>query len=220
MLKLSTRFRWLGLLPVASFAIHACSGSDPDQGGAPSGYEDVLLEGEVTDETLEAFAEKLASSSLVEDELQAPVIDWPGQGDKLPKDTPSSFCWRFGPAAHLDHAPGDHAWAALDPRPARTASTWARPLLDLLGPPRSALAHGEPFNGIATYLVFSTASNPKLLRVLTSAEEFTPSKEAWGEMAAVGKPIKLSLVAAVFEENRVPQDGGPFAGIGITFTVE
>lgn len=94
-----------------------------------------------------------------------------------------------------------------------------RPLQELFGPIRTASAHGDPFNGTGTLLVFSTASDAKLVRVFTGVTTCTPTKEEWDKMAAAGKPITITLISAVFEQDRVVMNGGPFAGSISTFTV-
>jgi hypothetical protein len=214
------RIRGLLLIPVASVAIYACSDPDPAQSGLPSGYEDVLLEGLVTDEALVAFVQALEQGPPEDDPSQAATVDWPEDGAQLPRDMPSSFCWRFSGSAWLDRGAPIDRWAGLAPGPAASsASTLMSPLRELLGPPRRALAHGDPFSGIATYLVFSTSAEPRLLRALTGDDVFTPSKEAWDRMAATGEPITLRLVSAFFEQNRVTPDGGPFVGATMQFTI-
>jgi hypothetical protein len=94
-----------------------------------------------------------------------------------------------------------------------------KPLRDFFGPVRSAYAHGDPFTGTATYLVFSTDSDPKLLRVLTSEASYTPDAAAWDKLVAAGKPITLTLTGAEFETNRIAQDGGPYKGSSTQFTI-
>jgi hypothetical protein len=113
------------------------------------------------------------------------------------------------------------AFRPLSPAPqaAKPVRLLIKPLRELFGPVRSAYAHGEPFTGAATFLVFSTDSDPKLLRVLTSEMSYAPDVAALDKLAAVGKPITLTLSAAEFESNRIILDGGPFAGSSITFTV-
>jgi hypothetical protein len=55
--------------------------------------------------------------------------------------------------------------------------------------------------------------------VLTSETSYAPDKGALDKLAAAGGPIKLTLTAAEFENNRILQDGGPFAGSSIQITV-
>ncbi len=209
------RLRWVLLLPLASVAIYACSETPTE---APVGYDDVGLEGKVTDETLVAFIQALEKGAPKEVASQAAVISAPATGEVLARNPPPSFRWGFGAEARRS-GPALERWAGLDATWRPAVMGLVAPLRELLGPPRSALAHGDPYSGIATYLVFSTEANPRLLRVLTSAEELVPSQAAWDEMAKQGKAITLTLVSAIFEQNRVTQDGGPFAGKGITFTI-
>ena len=83
----------------------------------------------------------------------------------------------------------------------------------------SAYAHGEPVNGPAYFLVLSTASDPKLVRVFTLASEYTPDATTWAKIAGAGAPITATILSAQFEENRVLQDGGPWESAPITFSV-
>jgi hypothetical protein len=236
------RIRSLLLVPLATVAIYAhggCSdGEMPPPSSSPAGYEDVLLEGGPTDETLVAFIQAFEAGPLDDVASQRAIFDWPADGEVLPKTPPTPFCWRFGATARLD-APArgaslDSAWAAevapLRPLPgaasyrSSTATTSAvaivaGPLLQLFGPPRRAAAHGTPFSGVGTYVVFSVDGNPKLLRALTGDVQFQPQQAAWDEMAATGKPITVTLVSAIFEQNRVVQEGGPFVGSSITVTI-
>jgi len=97
--------------------------------------------------------------------------------------------------------------------------SWPAALARLLGPPRAANAHGDPVNGPATFLVFSTKSDAKLFRVFTDKTTFTPSQEAWDQLAAAGSEITLSLVGAELENNRIADGGGPWKGAVTTFTI-
>jgi hypothetical protein len=63
------------------------------------------------------------------------------------------------------------------------------------------------------------SSGETLVRVLTSAMSYTPSQEPWDKLMSANKAVTLSLVTAIFEQDRVAQDGGPFGGSSITFTV-
>jgi hypothetical protein len=70
-------------------------------------------------------------------------------------------------------------------------------------------------------LAFSTPSNPKLLRVFTSLFAYTPSAAAWQTLVSAGAPITLGITAATFENDELPgDDGGPFIGQPVTFTIQ
>ena len=214
------RLRSIVLIPIATVAIYACSDEDASS-GPPKGYEDVLLDGAVTDETLVAFTDALAQRAPADVASQKAVFDWPSNGEILPKTTPIVFCWHFGSTAKRVDSMPTPRWAGLNPlTPIAPAASepFASPLRELFGGPQRAFAHGDPYNGAATLLVFSTDTNPKLLRVFTSNLAVTPSQAAWNEMIATGKPITATLVSGVFEQNRIGLEDGPYAGATIQFT--
>ena len=206
-------------LPVATALLYACGGEDPIHADAT-----VVLEGAVTDEALTGFSSALAQTTPRSVPTKAATLDTPASG-ALPKATVPTFTWHIGAEeSHLDAPSHDEGtppsflrWASL-PR-ADAAHGFVAPLRTLLGPIRSARAHGTPFTGVATYLVFATASQPNLVRVLTSELSYSPSKEAWATMTGASEPITLTLTSADMEENRVITGGGPFAGTVTTFTI-
>lgn len=214
--------RSLLFVPIASVAIYSCSSHEEDASGPPSGYEDVLLQGAVTDETLVAFSETLAQRGTADVASQKAVFIWPADGEILPKASLPAFNWQIGTTTkRMDSSPAVR-WAGLGsfmPHAPAEPKPFASPLRELLGAPRQAFAHGDPYNGTGTFLVFSTDTNPKLLRIFTSALTFTPSQEAWDAMVATGKPITAILTSAIFEENRIGPDEGPFVGASIKFTI-
>ena len=218
------RARSILLVPLASLAIYACGGSDADPplpSGPPPGYEDVLLEGLVTGEALQSLAKALAVGPPSGGPAPKAVVDWPANGEKLPAYPPSSFCWRFGELARAG-SPADARWAGAQPdalTPEKTPDSTASPLWELLGPPRSAFADGQPYTGPGTYVVFSTDAEPSLVRALTSRNAFIPSQEVWDTMVAVDAPITLTLATASFEQNLVTPYGAVVPGTSITFTI-
>jgi hypothetical protein len=83
---------------------------------------------------------------------------------------------------------------------------------------RTAHAHGTPIDGRAYFLVFRTEENPRLLRVFTTRLDYTPSAEAWAKLSGEGGgPITVEITGAIFEQNRIPQDGGPWLGETLSF---
>jgi hypothetical protein len=96
--------------------------------------------------------------------------------------------------------------AALDPAAPPTFA-WT---------PAGVPRHGDPVNGAAYYLVFSTSGQPSLLRVFTTEETYAPDAEAWAAVTAPGTPVIVTITSAVFEQNRVAQGGGPWVGPTIT----
>lgn len=218
--------RWLGLclVPLASALLYGCPGESDDgetTPHGPEGYNDVLYEGETTDEALLALASALEQGAPQPSMSQAPVLSAPEAGP-LPAEAPT-FQWSLGATARL-HAPGGERRPAgpelLRPgAAARRGGGWAAPLAALFGPVRAAHAHGDPFSGNATLVVFASSSDPKLVRVFTGATEYTPSADAWAKIRGAGGEVTLTLVGAVFEQNRIGDSGGPYQGSVTTFTV-
>jgi hypothetical protein len=219
------RFRTLLLIPLASALLYACE-HDVEP---PAGYDDVVLQGTVTDEALVALAGALDQGPPASLPARAPTLHSPADMAAIPRASGTTFAWHFGMTASAPKTGAPAAdvpekaawWSPLSPAPqaARPIRLLQKPLRELFGPIRSAYAHGEPFTGAATFLVFSTDSDPRLLRVLTSETSYAPDTAAWDKLAAAGKPITLTLSAAEFENNRIVQEGGPFAGSSMTFTI-
>jgi hypothetical protein len=207
------------VVPALAALIYGCHDD-----AEPAAVGDVVLEGTVTDEAYDAMDVALGGGAPQDDASKAATLDAPADGASLPRATAPTFSWHFG-AGMTERAPLpghiDQRWS-FGPAYQSTKAAgidWAAPLRMLLSPVCAAHAHGDPFNGTGTFLVFSTDTTPNLVRVFTSNTTYTPSAEAWGKMTSAGKPITLKLVSAIFESNRVAQDGGPFAGSSTTFTV-
>ena len=71
-------------------------------------------------------------------------------------------------------------------------------------------------------LVFSTPSNPKLLRVFSSMDSYTPDAAAWQTLndAGEGEVITVSLTSATLIGDGLTGNGGPFIGTPVQFTIE
>lgn len=214
------------LIPVASAALYACGGGEEteqheEHGSVPAEYADILMLGGVTDEALIELASVLGQGAPADVPTQAPTLDKPAEAEALPSTSPPVFTWHVGASASLapQAAPEPVRLAGLLPSPAPREPAFTSPLRELFGPMRSAHAHGTPFTGTGTLLAFSVDSNPKLARVLTGDTSYVPSADVWEKLKAAGKPITLTLTSAIFEQNRVIQDGGPFAGSETTFTI-
>ncbi|MBK9263181.1 MAG: hypothetical protein IPM54_25675 [Polyangiaceae bacterium] len=200
------------LVPAFAALMYAC-----DDHGPTVEVGDVILEGTVTDEAYGALDVALGSGAPKDDPMRKATLDMPADGASLPRATPPVFTWHFGTAG-TERAPlPDFGPTQMFAQ--QNTVDWSAPLRMLLAPVRTAHAHGDPFNGTGTFLVFSTDSEPNLVRVFTSNTSYVPSADAWGKMTSAGKPITLKLVSAIFESNRVAQDGGPFEGSTTTFTV-
>jgi hypothetical protein len=210
--------RTLFLLPLACAALYGC----PSQESVPSEeeYADVIYGGEATDEAMVALGSAIDQKAPAEDPAQAPALDSPAAGE-LPKTPIPEFKWHFGAGSARAPAFTTPSFAlALQAGALKTgAPSFQRALAELFGPPRAAGAHGDPLNGPATFLVFATKADAKLVRVLTDQTSYTPSQEAWDKLAAAGTDITLTLIGAQFDNNRVADGGGPFKGTVLTFTI-
>jgi hypothetical protein len=89
----------------------------------------------------------------------------------------------------------------------------------LLGPERSAYAHGPPFNGTGTLLVVTDATGARRLRVFTGDASFTPDAAQWAALASGPQPLTLTLTWADFDDNRIPDGYGPFVGGTVDFQI-
>lgn len=214
--------RTLLMIPIFAVSIYACDdhAHEEEEGVLPAGYEDAVIVGTATDEALVAFASALDQGAPAADPARAAVLDAPAADAVLPKATPAAFSWHFGTSAMQNNSNELPTWGFPGPKPQIAASSaFLSPLRELIGPVRAARAHGDPFTGTATWLVFSTDADPRLLRVFTSDTAYTPDAAAWTKLSGAGKAIKLSLSSAEFENNRIVQGGGPIAGGSIQFTI-
>lgn len=205
------------LVPAATALLYACGGPD-SRPAAETVDADVVLEGDVTDETFVAMKSAIDQGQPASSPTKSATIDKPADGASVPRATIPTFSWHIGPQVGFAKEAQGQRFVGLD-RTTQGARSPLRPLQELFGPIRTASAHGDPFNGTGTLLVFSTASDAKLVRVFTGVTTYTPTKEAWDKMSAAGKPITITLMSAVFEQDRVVMNGGPFTGSISTFTV-
>lgn len=160
---------------------------------------DVVYDGLATDEALVILLGFKAQS----DPSQNAVVDNPAPQMSLSAASPATFAWHIG------------EMASVSPPPLRKNTLDIGALLG----PALAHAHGAPINGRGYFLVFSTPASPKLLRVFTTELTYTPDAAAWATLVSAGGPISLTVTNAIFEDNRVAQDGGPFAGAAISFSM-
>ena len=73
--------------------------------------------------------------------------------------------------------------------------------------------------GVAFLLQFSTPMHDPMARVFTTLKEYTPSDEDWSAFASSGEEITLHVNSADFSANQIVENGGPFSGLGATFTI-
>ncbi|WP_437630835.1 hypothetical protein [Sorangium sp. So ce854] len=198
----------------------ACGHGHGETSSVPE-LADVIYEGGATDEALEV----LLAAEPKDDPAQGTVFDAPEDGAALPGDAAPELTFRIAGAAQgaAPRAAPAPRRAAVDLR-AREPGAAGSPLWGelgaLLGPARAARAHGTPVNGRAYFLVFSTPGREGLLRVFTTRLSYTPDAAAWEKLRAAGAPITVDVTNAIFENNRIVQGGGPFAGEPITFSIE
>jgi hypothetical protein len=107
----------------------------------------------------------------------------------LPASTPFTFVW------HADAVPSDDQAGA--------AGTLNAP---------------NGFNGVAFLLVFSTPSDPKLLRIVTTASSFTPSAADWKRLTSSSEPVTFKLASGTFENDELTAEGGPHQGQGLNLS--
>jgi hypothetical protein len=207
------------MIPTRSFAAVLCACSTAllaacDGSETPEEIADVVYEGGATDEALEALLE----GTVKDDPAEAAVFTWPADGEKLLKSNPVSFCVRIGPAegAGASVAPTDVRLGAASDTPRWLGVLPATVAFPVFALPQTALAHGTPINGRAYLFVFSTVDDPALLRVFTTSPDYIPDDAALAKLHAVTDKIEVEVTNAIFEENRIPADAGPFKGVPIT----
>lgn len=186
-------------------SVGACGGGEAEGPTEPTGPDlsGVIYAGAATDEALAAML--LAASKT--DAAQGVVVDTPAAGATLPKDVPPTIEWHVkGSSASREVSPGERFVRAAKV----FSSFWG---------PREAWAHGAPVNGRAYLLSFSTPKSPDLVRVFTTELSYTFDAASWTKLALTGEPVTLVVTNAIFEDNRVAQDGGPFAGEAATFLI-
>lgn len=73
---------------------------------------------------------------------------------------------------------------------------------------------------ITHLLLFSAPTHPSLLKVFTTRPDYTPNAQAWQTLLDAGEPITVSLTTGTFVGSDLPEEGGPFSGQALTFTIE
>ncbi len=204
----------------------ACKGSGSTGGaggdeGDPALADVVFVDG-ASDEALGAL---LTATLVTPPATLVPNFTFPTNGAVVPVSPAPKFTFARGAkAAALDLEPTRFANPFEVPRQAvrkseieQAASSLARALLS--GIPE-AHAHGTPTSGPAYFLLFTTPTNAKLLRVFTPLTEYTPDADALAKLKAAGEPIHAVITTADFDQNRVAPDGGPYQGTEIVFTLQ
>jgi hypothetical protein len=205
----------------------ACDGAKGGGGAGGSGgasLDDVIFEGGATDEALAA----LLAGDVTDDPAQAAYLTTPVEGASVPTSSPVTFAWRVGapPSGALRTVP-TRRFGNGAPRPDVGPSRFAvleRPsspvgdLIAWLGPARVAYAHGAPVNGRGYLLVIEDAEGRPLRRVFTLDLTHTPAQADWSTLTQTPGILRASVLGAVFEDNRVATDGGPWQGPETSFS--
>ena len=133
-----------------------------------------------------------ASDSQLDVFLQREAKDWAWAGGQF--DTPDDR-------------------ATLDASTPQTFSWHADP---------ADFAEGDtPGDVVMTHLLeFSTSQTRPALRVFTTLPQYTPDTAAWRTLVLAHESITVSLTTASFVAADLPEDGGPFIGQTLTFTIE
>jgi hypothetical protein len=190
--------------------VSACSGDHHDEDGNPA-LADVVIVGDASDEALTVML--VLTAKDVPSEHVSFVA--PEAGATLSKATPATI--------EFQRASAHNQRRLSEPTPFRSLDAHQRFLADLKGllrPLGVAHAHGAPFNGTGYFLVFTDAAKHTALRVFTDQTSYTPDASAWSALAAGTQPITLTVTSAIFEENAVLADGGPFTAGSVQFSVE
>jgi hypothetical protein len=186
-------------------------GGNTGEGGGgtrPADFSDVVYDGGATDEALLALAAEPLSASPSE----AAALIMPSPGAIVPASSTSTFQWAVGSAT-----------AALTPRAPTTPRARSGPArsggaIFASWGPREALAHGTPISGRAYFVVFATKKGTPVLRLFTTLLEFTPDAPRWAQLAQAGS-IVVSITNAIFDQNRVAPDGGPYRGPSVELSI-
>jgi hypothetical protein len=213
----------IALFTAQFVAVSACSASAPTPtGGAPA---DVVYDGEATDEALLRLLERtprdVASRRLALDGLGSNVI--------LSSAAPPQFSFHVATGrAELTRSPtsnsGTQRRSSLIGAAARPAAPWFSPrfaseLTAVFLPIREAHAHGAPLNGPGFLLVVSDGAGTERLRVFTTHTAYTPPLQLWQAVASEPGTLNLSINWAIFDQNDIPADGGPFIGASASLQI-
>jgi hypothetical protein len=187
----------LSLVASVLLYVGACASDagDPQPEGEALDLTGVVYLGATNDEGLEVLLGTRLSAASV------PRITAPADGATL--EETGTFTFEPGATARFERS-----------KPARFGFA----IGELFGPERLAHAHGDPMNGEAYLLTFSTPADPHLLRVFTDLRIYEPDEAAWDTLAAAGA-VTLSVRMGVFEEGRLSNGAGPFESAPLHFSI-
>jgi hypothetical protein len=199
---------------LAALAVSSClagcasaAGDAPSEARAPERVGDVVYGDGTNDEGLL----ELLDAPVVRSTQAEPVIVEPADQSVLTE--PRRF-------EYLARASADHSAAPRPPRTRVPRSPWRSFLDELWVLERTAHAHGNPMNGDAFFLVFSTPAQPKLLRIFTRETSHLPSLPDWKRLASGNGPITLRVTRATFEQGRLAAGGGPYVSQPVHFAID
>lgn len=217
-MKIATPMAFAALLLLACSSEPSCvndSDCEETESSAKPAESDAEVEVDyVGGTTDEALAHLTDVTPEVSDEHRL-VLDAP-TADELSKDTPSTFVFHVeGEQGRLEHATPRAVQPLLPPWLRRMGNDLAA----LVGPIRSAHAHGTPFNGNGFHLQFRDAKGKLVSSAFTAGGTYTPKAATWKALSGAKQPLALHIDWAEFEENEVVQDGGPFVGLEFEFSI-
>jgi len=192
---------------VALCFLAACSNAAPPAGEQPP-LTEVIYVGATTDEALTRMLALTAEDAST----QRVVIASPASGASLPANEPLTFS--FQQAATALRVPARKARDRAETR------SKLRSFLAWLSPLGVAHAHGAPFNGVGYYLVVSDATQQQTLRVFTDRRFHALEASDASTLQAAKQPLTLTITSAVFEQNEVTDNGGPFLAGSVEFRLE
>jgi hypothetical protein len=183
---------------------------------APDAFADVVFQSGATKGALTA----LSGAKAINDPTQAATFTWASTTgtNSFTANPPPVFCWTTGPAGARLENRSNH----LDPffprsrSPEEHSSKSALELLaPLIGGERAEASTG--LTGRAYFVVFTTAKNPKLLRIFTTGHDYVPDDAAMAKLLSANDVIHGTVTAAEFMNDQLSL--GPFIGIGVDFTI-
>jgi hypothetical protein len=191
------------------FLLAGCSQAGVERPSGAESTSDVVYAGETTDEALDRLLD-VAPVDIASKRLR---ILAPADGDVLRAATAIEFEVAMPGATSLLRLPS--------PGPAKpSVGSFLRQVGHWLQPIGVAHAHGTPFSGTGYLFRVSAADGVPALLVFSDAQRYTPSEEAWARMAQAPQPLELSVIYAFFEDNAIPEGGGPFAGGEVAFRLK
>lgn len=194
---------------------------------------DVVFEGGATAEALAEMVEVPATENL----RHGPVITFPPNNSVLHSGEIVTFTWGHAATAAREGAAGGEwlgpaggEWFGATARGGVAEGAWlgatarggvAEWLGEVLGAERSAHAAGaETMSGRGYFLVFTTLTGSRLLRVFTMETSYTPDEEAWKTLSSAGIWTELRVSSALFLGDSLLGGTGPFEGEHIEFCIE